>query len=197
MPPSARSTPAKSECSPPSSAESASQAVPSTTIVTATRSNMGVTVAVEAPAGQRRTREVPQDLSEAHREFAGHVHGLSNRLPLNSLGAMLAGQVAHPHGLTRRYLMAAQRIGLPKAWAQRYATWVQRQVDCLWPMEQTPTDVLAMRAMECEARDDLAEKRLDVAPSRENLRARIDALQAEIAADQILLARLDREADQR
>jgi hypothetical protein len=151
----------------------------------------------ERPCRRERSgKELPQDLSEAHREFATHTHGLTNNLPLNSLEAMRAGNVASPHCLTRRYLMAARRIGLPKVWAQRYATWVQAQVDCLWPQEQTPTEVLAIRAMECEAKDDLAEKRLDIQHTRANLTARIDALQSEIAADQLLLGRLDREVEQ-
>jgi hypothetical protein len=63
-------------------------------------------------------------------EFKQHTDGLSNRLPLPSLEAMRAGTVLSPHGLVRRYLFAGRRIGQPKAWAQKFATFVKNTPIC-------------------------------------------------------------------
>jgi hypothetical protein len=106
---------------------------------------------------------------------------------------MMGGSVMNPHTLARRYLMAGKRLGLPKEWGQRLATWLQRTVDAIWLDEPTPTDRLALRAMDLEHRDNCAEKRHDLERSAASLRARIETQQDEVAADQVLLAKMERD----
>ncbi len=148
---------------------------------------------------RRRMRtggEVPVDLTASIRDFRDATAGLSNRLPLASLEQMRAGTVANPHTLVRRFLMAAKRIGLDKAWAHRHVVvWVERQVDCIWFEAHTPRRVLEVKAMEAEARDDAAEKALDCERSAVRLRARIETLEAEMALDRLNLAALQRELE--
>ncbi len=147
---------------------------------------------------RRRTGgEVPHDLSGALRDFKDHTDGLSNRLPLASLEAMRAGTVASPHTLLRRYLLSARGIGLPKEWAQRLVTWLQRQVDALWPMECTPLDEMRRRALRAEALANAAELNSLTLGNRECLLAEREALHRELAADTLLIARIDRELDAR
>lgn len=144
---------------------------------------------------QYRTRqEIP---SEALESFRDHTHGLSNRLPLPSLEAMRAGTVMSPHGLVRRYLVAARTVGLPKEWAMKFAVWTERQIDCLWPLvDQTPLRVLEEKAMRLEAIDDVCEKRNALESNAITLRERIVSLTNEIVCDQLCLAKLEREMEQ-
>jgi hypothetical protein len=140
----------------------------------------------------RFSGQVPSIASE---EFRAHTEGLSNRLPLPSLEAMRAGTVLSPHGLVRRYLLAARRIGLPKEWALKFSVFVSRTIESAWPMEQTPLRVLEEKAMRCEAQDDLCEKRHALESNAITLRERIQTQTAEIVADQLCLARLERELE--
>lgn len=129
-------------------------------------------------------------------EFKEHTDGLSNRLPLPSLEAMRAGTVLSPHGLVRRYLFAGRRIGQPKEWAQKFATFVQRTVDSLWPMEATPLRVLEERATIAEHLDDLAEKQLALQYNATTLRQSIRTQTHELVCDQLRLARMERELEE-
>jgi hypothetical protein len=141
----------------------------------------------------RKRQEIP---SESLVAFRDHTHGLSNRLPLPSLEAMRAGTVMSPHGLVRRYLVAARTVGLPKEWALKFQVWVQRQVDCLWPIpDQTPLRALEEKAMRLEGLDDLCEKRNALESNAITLRERITSLTNEIVCDQLTLAKLERELE--
>lgn len=141
--------------------------------------------------------EVPQDLSEDIRQFCTDTAGLSNRLPLASLEAMRAGTVANPHSLARRYLIAGRLIGQPKEWAVRFHVWLGRQIDCLWPMEATSLVELRHRALAAEPQANAAELNALIMGSREYLVAERDMLQREIAADTLLIAKIDRELEAR
>lgn len=143
----------------------------------------------------RISTEVLGEGSDCLREFRSHTAGLSNRLPLRSLESMRAGAVMNPHTLARRYLMAARRIGLSREWAQRFLVWLGHTVDSVWPMEATPLPELERRAMSQENADNLAELAYHAAPCRETLQSRRDTLAREIAADQLLLAKYDREIE--
>ena len=129
-------------------------------------------------------------------EFREHTHGLSNRLPLPSLESMRAGTVVSPQGLVRRYLVAGRQIGMTKEWALRLHVWVGRQIDALWPMEQTELAVLEQRAMALEAADDAAEKCHDLKHDAATLQVRLSTQSAEIAADQLVLAKLQRRLEE-
>lgn len=140
----------------------------------------------------RERQEIP---SEALVSFRDHTHGLSNRLPLPSLEAMRAGTVISPHGLVRRYLVAARTVGLPKEWALKFGVWCARQIDALWPMESTPLAVLQERAMRAEGEDDVRELRCAMEWNAITLRERIQSLTNEVTADMLCLARLEREME--
>lgn len=129
-------------------------------------------------------------------EFRSHTKGVSTRLGMPSVEAMRAGTVLSPHALCRRYLMSGRALGLGKEWAVRFALFVSRQADMLWPMEPTATAELERRAMVHEGADDLAELAHHTTRCRPSKRQRRDTLAKEIAADQILLARLDRELEE-
>ena len=142
---------------------------------------------------QRIGCEVPDMALE---EFRAHTAGLSNRLPLPSLESMRAGTAMNPHTLTRRYLSAARRIGLPREWAQRHLVWLTRTIDSLWPMEATGLEALEHRAMALEAADDAAEKCHDLKKDVESLRHRMATQMAEIAADSLVAAKLQRRLEE-
>jgi hypothetical protein len=125
-------------------------------------------------------------------EFKQHTDGLSNRLPLPSLEGQRAGTVMNPFEKARGYLYAGRKIGLPKSWGQHYATYVQRTVDSVWPMEQTSLAVLQERAMRAEGEDDVRELRCAQEKNAITLRERITSLTNEIVADQLCLAALER-----
>jgi hypothetical protein len=161
------------------------------------KNRVGITTNMGRRRGpQHRTCiEVPQDLSESIRECRNHTAGLSNRLPLASLEGMRAGTVAGPQTLARRYLMAGKRHGLPKDWGQRFATWVQRTVDCIWPMEPTPLVELRRRALAAESLANHAEYVALTASCRATLEADRDALTREVAADTVLLGEIERKLE--
>lgn len=143
----------------------------------------------------RFSSETALDPSESYQAFIEHTDGLTNRLHLRNIDGMRAGTANTPHGLARRYLVAGRSAGLPKDWAMKFGVWVNRQIDALWPMEQTSLRVLEEKAMRAEACDDLAEKRNDLERNAISLRERIQSLTAEIVADQLCLARLERELE--
>ena len=139
---------------------------------------------------QYRTPEPPD--GDSLRFFREETAGLSNRLPLASLESMRAGTVNNPISLMRRFLISMRVAGLPKERAQRIAVWLQREVDAQWPMEQTPLEALEQRAMALEAADNTAEKCHDLKQDAATLQVRLSTQSAEIAGDQLVLARLQR-----
>jgi hypothetical protein len=141
----------------------------------------------------RRVHEIPE---EGTVEFREHTQGLSNRLPMPSVESMRAGITICPQGLVRRYLVAGRTIGLSKEWALRLHVWVGRQIDALWPMEATPLEGLEQRAMAIEAQDDAAEKCHDLKQDAASLQVRLSTQSAEIAADQLVLAKLQRRLEE-
>ncbi len=121
--------------------------------------------------------------------------GLSNRLPLPSLEAMRAGTVNNPVSLMRRWLVAMRSAGLSKEYPQRVEVWLQRQVDALWPLDQTPIAVLREKALraECEAKIRTLRTLQD-----ESAMAVMDEIQwrsAEMVAKARLLAGLERKLE--
>lgn len=136
------------------------------------------------------------EASESLRSFRDLTDGLSNRLQMPSLEAMRAGMVNNPMSLMRRFLVAMRSAGLPKDRAQQVAVWVQRQVDCLWPLDQTPLAVLQEKStlVECEA--NLAEKRCDLEPTAIRMREEIDAKTRELTCKMLELARLERRMEE-
>jgi hypothetical protein len=143
----------------------------------------------------RLSGETPQWDSESLRFFRALTDGLSNRLPLPSVEAMRAGTVNNPVSLMRRLLFSMRSAGLPKERALRVAVWVQRQVDCLWPMEQTPLRALEEKAMRLEHVANCSEKKLALEYNAITLRERIQAQSAEVVADMLVLAKLERELE--
>ena len=129
------------------------------------------------------------------RELREHTAGLSNRLPVKSLEAMRAGFVLSPQGAARRYLMGGHRMGLPRAWGQRFALFIQRTVDSIWLTDATPLHVLRERAIRAEAEDDVNELRCVLNETLENVQAEIDSKSREIACDQEIVAILQRKLE--
>ena len=72
---------------------------------------------------------------------------------------------------------------------------LQRTVDSVWPMEATPLEVLEQRAMALESADNLSEKCHDLKQDAASLQVRLSTLSAEIAGDQLALARLQRKLE--
>jgi hypothetical protein len=145
---------------------------------------------------QMRERQPAPDMdSEGLREFRDATEGLSNRLPLPSLEAMRAGVVNNPITLMRRFLFSMRAAGLPKEKAQRLVVILQRTVDSVWPMEATPLVVLEQRAQALEAQDDAAEKCHDLKQDLNSLQARLATQMAELAADSLVAAALQRRVE--
>ncbi len=152
---------------------------------------MEQTIRIRRGPQTRLGGEIPVDASPAIRELRQHTDGLSNRLPLASLESMRAGTVGSPHTLTRRYFLAAKRIGLSRAWACRFVVWVTNQVDCIWTPEPTSRIALRRKALRAEAIGDECELVTMAAESPVAMRAEADALKQEIAADMALLAHIE------
>jgi hypothetical protein len=138
-------------------------------------------------------RELPDDPSAALREFRDLTAGLSNRLPLPSVEGMRAGTVNNPISLMRRFLVAMRSAGLPKERALRVQVWLQREIDALWPLDATPRRALEEKANRLEYIDGCAEKKLDLEYNAITVRERIQTKSDEVAADLLLLAKLERE----
>lgn len=134
----------------------------------------------------------PQDDPESLRELREHTAGLGDRFDMASFEGMRQGVVKGPQFWIRRYLLTAKGLGLPKSWAVRLALWVSRQVDAIWPMEATPLEALEQRAMALESQDDAAEKCHDLKQDVESLRHRLATQMAELAADSLVAAKLQR-----
>lgn len=161
----------------------------------ATRQPSGSSLPRRRGPRYRVSGESPQKGSESYRFFREVTDGLSNRIPLPSLEGMRAGTVNNPVSLMRRFFVAMRSAGLPKEPAQRVLVWLTHTVDGLWPLEATPLPELERRAMVQECADDQAELAYHNQRCRETLEARRDALLKEIAADQMLLARMNRELE--
>jgi hypothetical protein len=140
----------------------------------------------------RERQDAPDMDSESLRFFREETAGLSNRLMLPSVESMRAGTINNPISLIRRFLVAMKSAGLPKERGQRIAVWVQRTVDSLWPMEQTPLEVLEQRAMDLEHASNRAEKCHDLKQDAASLQVRLSTESAEIASKQLVLAKLQR-----
>lgn len=144
----------------------------------------------------RQTLDSSSEASADLREFREMTAGLSNRMEYPSLEAQRAGTMACLHIIIRRFLMGGRRAGLQREWAQRLVVWVQRTVDANWPLEQTPLAALEQRAMAMEAADDAAEKCHDLKHDAASLQVRLSTQSAEIAADQLVLAKLQRRLEE-
>jgi hypothetical protein len=145
---------------------------------------------------QRLSGQSSVDTSDSLRTFREVTDGLGNRLDLASLDGMRSGLVNNPISLMRRFLIAMRSAGLPKERALRIAVWLQTEIDARWPMEQTSLAVLQERAMRAEGEDDVRELRCLQERNAVTLRERITSLTNEIVADQLCLARFEREMEE-
>ena len=135
--------------------------------------------------------DVPDTVSA---EFREHSRGLTNRM--KGVEDMRRGRTFSPHALVRRYLMSGRGLGLGKEWGQRFAVWVQNQVDFLWPLDHTPLEAVAERALVIEGLCNVAEKRADVQECLDTIDGLMKRLEEEITIDHLHLAKLARRREE-
>lgn len=130
----------------------------------------------------------------AHDMFRSLFKHRSQQVKLPGLEQQLAGTRLDACRADRRMLVAAQRAGLPREWAERYLAWLTAQIDALWSRDHRSLGTLRCIAehAEGEGNDTMLASMLTHDSDDAALAADEAKLIAEMALDRLVLVGIQR-----